>query len=177
MQSAKSTMYHVVTALFCSVCLLVLSGCSTQASENQSQPDVIDQPAGCSTLCKTDGRCTEDRSGDCVATRDEECEGANICLKLGQCVADGGRCIAATEEQCRASSDCGVFGKCGLGDDVCVAVSTEDCIASFWCGSEGFCSLVEGACVVLTDEDCQRSDLCKEYDECSADPGGFCFER
>ena len=171
----RVTLRFAVTAV---LLVAFVSGCDHASTIDTSAGDTRQIPEpGCTTVCKTNGQCTERGDGSCIATSDEECESANICIKLGQCVAEDGLCIAATDERCRASSDCGIFGKCGLGDDVCVAVSAEDCVNAFWCGSEGFCSLQENQCVVLTDEDCQRSDLCKEYGECWADPGGFCFER
>jgi len=157
------------------VCMTV--GCSAASEPVSAGDDTSSLEKDCSTVCKTEGRCFLADDQQCVADSNAQCQSANICLKLGKCAADSGLCIAATSDDCRASTDCGVFGKCGLGVRECVAVSAEDCINAFWCGSEGFCSLVGTECVVATDEDCQRSDLCKEYDECWADPGGFCYEK
>ena len=63
-----------------------VSGCDHASTIDTSAADTwrIPEP-GCTTVCKTNGQCTEQGDGSCLATSDEECESANICIKLGQC--------------------------------------------------------------------------------------------
>lgn len=126
------------------------SGCGEGLGCIFDGANVTCQPCAESGPCYQFGWCTA-RSGECVATKDEQCKESSMCRSHGKCVAQDGKCVA-TAESCRATKDCTDFGRCSARDGECVVGSDEDCRAATDCTELGKCKALvtpssAGSCI------------------------------